>query len=425
MVAFLCIIAVTIVVGTLSRLPSRAMHWDFSIYYIEAILLHEGNNPYTTDLSSVGDKFGLETGEIRHGTDPPTFILCMEPFALMPERTAYYVWVGLTIISLATALALLLQGRGLQARSAVALAAMAIIYPPLIWHFYDAQSKILILLLLTIMLRAMERGWDRAAGFSLAVAGLLRIFPLLLLGYLVIQRRWRQLTWTCIGLVAGGLLTVQFFGVGNTVSYGHSLALLSTQQVAWMSARVPANIALGAAVSRLFWFIGGHNLSHMLELLRHFAMFGAQATLLGMTIWATLGLKGEDPDWRALGMWIVASVLLSPTAWVYYMVLFFIPFAQLAAAGNRASQRAQGAAVLSYVLMLLSNIFLIAVLAIIYSPDSREVTRWLMSVMVEGWFVSAMLAYLATCWFTLDWAHANAQCNLGRSVELTRSPSSV
>jgi hypothetical protein len=402
MLGLVCTIAAIVMVSIVWQLPSRMTRWDFSIYYVEATLLHDGHNPYTTELNATGNKLGLETGEIHNGTDPPTFILCMEPFALMPERTAYFAWVGLTLVLLAAALALLLGSRsGLRLRSALAMAALAIIYPPLIWHFYDAQSKIAILLLLVVMLRLMERGWDRGAGLCLALAALLRVFPTLLIGYLAIQRRWRQLAWTFLGIGAGGLATVWLFGLGNSLSYGHSLVMMSGLRLPWMSS-VPANIALGAAVSRLFWFIAGHHLNRTLDLLRHLAMIGAEAALLALTISATVRLKGKDPDWRAFGMWIVASVLLSPSAWVYYMVLFFIPFVQLAAARSGSSERAQGAAVLSYIVMLLSNLSLIAVLAIIYSRYGRGMTRLLMSVMVEGWFVSAMLVYLATYWFTVD-----------------------
>jgi Glycosyltransferase family 87 len=400
----LCSVGLVVICGVVWQLPSRATRWDFSIYYIEATLLHEGQNPYTTELTATGRRLGLETGEIRSATDPPTFILCMEPFALMSERTAFYTWVGLSTVVLVASLLLLLRKRtafGLD--SAAALAALAILYPPLIWHYYDAQSKIAILFLLVLMLQSMESGWHRAAGLCLALAGLLRIFPLLIIGYLVLQRRWRQLIWTFAGLAAGGMTTLWLFGLGNSLSYGHSLLLMSGLRIPWMSA-VPANIALGAAVSRLFWFTVGHNLSPGLDQIRRIAMLAAQAGLFAATVSATLRLKGDDPDWRALSMWIVASVLLSPSAWVYYMVLFFIPFAQLVAATSRrsASERAQRTAVLSYVVVLLSNVFLIVVLGIVYSHYSRELTRWLMSLMVEGWFVSAMLAYLSTYWFTVD-----------------------
>src|SRR5712692_4988742 len=84
--ALVCLMALAIVGGVAWQLPGRATRWDFSIYYVEATLLHEGHDPYTTELAATGKKLGLETGEIRYATDPPTFVLCMEPFALMAER---------------------------------------------------------------------------------------------------------------------------------------------------------------------------------------------------------------------------------------------------------------------------------------------------------------------------------------------------
>ncbi len=105
-------------------------------------------------------------------------------------------------------------------------------------------------------------------------------------------------------------------------------------------------------------------------------------------------------------MWVVASVLLSPTAWVYYMVLYLLPFVQLvtAAGSSGSSRRAQWAAILSYLVVVLSNMLLMPLGAIVYSHYGREPAKWFMSVMVEGWFVSAMLAYAAMYWFTVDMA---------------------
>ena len=206
MIAFLCLVAMARVWSICDELPARAARWDFSIYYMSAMAVRHGLNPYQTDFDRVGKSLGLEAGEIHHATDPPTFLLSMEPFAAMRERTAFYTWVGLNAIFLAAALALLFgKSSGLGGRSGLALGALAVMYPPIYYHFFFAQSKIPLLLVLVLMMRSMEHGWDRGAGLCLALASLLRAFPLLLIGYLAIQRRWRVLVWTFIGLGIGGL----------------------------------------------------------------------------------------------------------------------------------------------------------------------------------------------------------------------------
>ena len=84
-IAALCLCALVTVVSIGRQLPERATRWDFSIYYLSVTLLHEGHDPYSTDFGPLAARLGLEAGEIRHATDPPTFLLLMEPLALMPE----------------------------------------------------------------------------------------------------------------------------------------------------------------------------------------------------------------------------------------------------------------------------------------------------------------------------------------------------
>jgi hypothetical protein len=400
----LWICALMTVLNLGSQLPARATHWDFSIYYMSVALLHEGQNPYTTDFGPISQRLGLEAGEIRRATDPPTFLLLMKPLALMPERVAYYTWVSLNTGFLALALLLLLRRAGaFQAKTVLVLSALALLYPPVGWHFLNAQSKILLLLLLVTMMRLMERGSERTAGLCLAAAGLLRIFPLLLIGYLFVQRRWTMLFWTLIGLTAGGLITLGLLGASYTLSYFDTVRALGAQHVPWMSSEVSANVALGPAVSRLLSFILGSNPHLPMGFFRHAVVVGAQTALFCATVLATAKLKpGEDPDWRALSLWVIASVLLSPTAWVYYMVLFLIPFAQLAGSTSGASQRAQWAAILSYLVIVATSVPLAPIAGIVYARYGREPARWFMSMMVEGWSVSAILAYLAAYWFIVD-----------------------
>ncbi len=194
------------------QLPSRITQFDFSIYYASALALHENLDPYTTDLESLGGGLGLEIDPIHYATDPPTFLLMIEPLARMPLRRAFWAWNGLNLAALIAAVILLLHGSSLDTRLKWALAALALLYAPVGEHFFYGQSKILVLFLLAAMMRCMERRHDAAAGLILGFAGAIRGFPLLLAGYLFMQRRTRALVWTGAGLALCGLVTVALLG---------------------------------------------------------------------------------------------------------------------------------------------------------------------------------------------------------------------
>ena len=65
----------------------------------------------------------------------------------------------------------------------------------------------------------MKRGHDFTAGVALALATLLRVFPIAIVGYLILQRRWRALAYLTASLAIGLLLTVAFSGIHNTLSF--------------------------------------------------------------------------------------------------------------------------------------------------------------------------------------------------------------
>ena len=103
-------------------------------------------------------------------------------------------------------------------------------------------------------------------------------------------------------------------------------------------------------------------------------------------------------------MWIVASVLLSPMAGIHYMVLFFIPFAQIVAAArySRVSLRVQWLTSLSYLLIPAS-----AALPLMLTSTSQANFRtqwggWFSAAVFEPLFIAATLMYLASYWFTVE-----------------------
>ena len=65
-----------------------------------------------------------------------------------------------------------------------------LLYSPLSDHIAFAQVQILILLMLVLAMRWLAIGREVAAGLMLALAAMLKAFPLVLALYLIITRRW-------------------------------------------------------------------------------------------------------------------------------------------------------------------------------------------------------------------------------------------
>jgi alpha-1,2-mannosyltransferase len=376
----------------LHQLHSRVNQFDFSIYYASGLALREHIDPYTTDLDRVGRGLQLEIDPIHFATDPPTFLLCMEPLTLLPVRQAFWLWTALNFAALVSSLILLLRGSGVDFCTALALIALGLLYPPVGEHFFYGQNKIFVLLALVLVMRWMAHGHDAAAGLILGIAALMRGFPLLMIGYLVLRRRWRVIAYTVAGMAIGGLLTVAILGLQQTLSFSNGLRFVTKPRFL----ALPINVSLGAFVSRLYWYaFGAHGgFSNAVRLI---LVAAAEIGLLAVTVKATLKYRDAiDMDWRAFSLWVVTAVMLSPTAWVHYLVLMLIPFAQMAIAADRgrANHRAIWMAVASFLLISLSTSGRTA-----FGPHPRG---GLPIMIAECSFGSLMMAYLSAYWFASD-----------------------
>src|ERR1700687_4935585 len=161
------------VVIMIDALPGRADKWDYSIYYSSALAMRKGLNPYTTDLTPLARSLGFKLDKINHATDPPTFVMCFVPLTLLAPRPGFYVWTAINAFSFLLALFLLLRWTpGIGRDAKLAIAAIAILFPPVADHLIWGQNKMLVLLMFVLMLRWMERGKDGAAGLILALGSL-------------------------------------------------------------------------------------------------------------------------------------------------------------------------------------------------------------------------------------------------------------
>ena len=344
------VIATPAFVNQISR-QDRASQEDFAVYYFSALEMRNGINPYTTNFAQNARTSGFAIHSIEICTDPPTFVAVFEILTYFPLHTAYLLWQTLNLACLVGALLLLLgPGSGLNVITSLTLPALIALYPPVVSHLWFGQSKFPLLVLLVLMIRSMKRGHDSMAGVALALATLLRAFPIAIAGYLILQRRWRALAYLMASLAIGLSLTAAFSGVHNTLSFFANIPSFAGHA----AAAIQRDLAINFFISRELFAISPHP-GQVLNLTRIALIVAADFIVIAATTRVTLMLPArEDPDYRLFSLWVATAVILLPIVWDYDLVLMLIPFSQLAivAARREASRRASAMTILSYSLLI-------------------------------------------------------------------------
>jgi len=200
------------------------------------------------------------------------------------------------------------------------------------------------------------------------------------------------------------VVTLIAFGVERNVSFVAGTYL--TRSAGFLAR--PANVALGSFVSRMFWYSAGDvAMKPWLDWTRMLTVAAAEVTLIGLTMFATLrevaptgeevgALNGNAS--RSFALWVVAAIMLSPTAWIHYLVVLILPFMLIAASGwnGAASSRTLWAMAASYLVIVLS-------MAIAGSAQSSLANRpHLKTALEECATLSLILGYIATWFFAVD-----------------------
>jgi hypothetical protein len=321
-------------------IASQSFETDVGAYFSGAEHLRTGLPLYPADLDITKSR------ELY--VYPPVLALIFYP--LVTYQLAWWVWAGISIACWGASLGLLIRELarsefGKQLRQSIwwpVFLAALINFPPVLVHFTWGQVQLPLLLLLTLAWLCLRRNRPAAAGALIGLAIALKLFPVLLLAPLFVQRRWRCVA-AALG-VAALALALSFAAVGwqQTVFYfakvlpevskqndmydNYSVAVVLKE---WMSYAFPSDLV--ANLLRLV-FLG---LVCLAALRRPLA--ADQALALGAT-----GL-----------FW------LPPLVWSHYFVLACLPLFDVL---MRAPRRLLAGALVAY--------FLIATASLIYYvPD--------------------------------------------------------
>jgi len=389
----------------LRALPARANGLDFSHYYASALMMRTGLNPYTDDIKPLASSLGLEVGAITLSTYPPTFLLLLEPLTLLFPPAAYGLWTALSLVCLAITLYLLLDDLPKDYRLRLSLVGLVILYPPITNNLVWGQAQIMLLLTFTLFMRWLGSGRNALAGAIIGFAGLLKVFPLLMVGYLLIRSHWKTIFYAVLVVAVGGLITLSIVGIGRSLDSIGPMASVTSQR--WLGRQ--HNVALAAIVSHIFWYSAapemgsfaglGVHLSPGMELTRRVTVLMAELAVLALTVYATFRSSRlpEGRDDHVIALWVATTILVSPTAWVHYLVMLLIPYGVLLRRYLRG-ESPRLATWLGLASFAIGELLMILDLIPVTpgSPIHRTLQDFGFWATLIGWPVSLLLAYAAT-----------------------------
>ncbi len=406
-------------VTILVQLPGGSRRGDFSIYYACAVAMHRGLDPYAINLTDFTRELGFEPDPFAHPADTPTFTFVTEPMALLSPAAAYAIWFVASALCLAGSLYLLFDPAArLDYRTSVLLSLGALGFTPLADNFRWAQSQVFVMFGVVLFFRFMQKGRNRAAGGLLAMLGLLRGFPLVLVGYLIVQRRWRAIAVFAIVFAAGGVGTVAGVGIGPAENFLRVIGVVGGHR--WLSLDprwelAAANVSLDAFVARPLMLLCGAELSRPLLLLHRAIVLGFQLAILAGTFRATANGM-DDPRGRRFSLWVATMLMLSPVVWLHYMVLLTVPFGMIAVAAvhRETSAPIWRFAIISYCCLVLVTPLMST---LTFRQDIFDLRT---AALAELGFVALLLGWVAA-WRFANEPFSEASGMEGRPAEPVRS----
>ncbi len=181
-----------------------------------ARLFADGVNPYGPVIRDMHSRVvPVPVGEtFPYFPHPPFSLLVSWLFAYVSFQTAALMWFGFSLALLFLLAALLAENLADRHRdaptsprmqSALILFALLLAWPPVLYNLEKGQWSILLTVLVALGWRALSRGRLRHAGVWIGLAASVKVFPVLLGGYLLLRARPAFLWFAATGLLATAL----------------------------------------------------------------------------------------------------------------------------------------------------------------------------------------------------------------------------
>jgi hypothetical protein len=291
-----------------------------------------GHSIYENQQITLREYLGLTVAPggfvLEYNAHPPTSVLLVLPFGLLPYGTALALWNGLSLLALIAVL-VTLGKQGGQTWSITHTCWMlagivaAGVFSPLREQFLQGQWNLVLLLLITCAFFADNADRAVLAGLLLGLAITIKLFPGFLLFYYLVRKRWTVLLAATATIGGFTLLTVSVLGLKAYQDY--VFQVMPTLQMFrsswpglslnnfWCKLFDPVPTA-GPAIP--LWY--SPTLARALTLT-------SDLLVIGMLAWMIYHAKTRAQRDRSFALTMVAMLLVSPIAWDHYLVLLILP----------------------------------------------------------------------------------------------------
>ncbi|HUG48629.1 MAG TPA: glycosyltransferase family 87 protein [Candidatus Limnocylindria bacterium] len=249
---------------------------------------------------------------------PPFLAVLLAPFAAVfesPEQ-AMCLWFGLGVALTVGAVWSVAAAEGVTGRrERLFQVGAAFALAPVGFELVMGNVHMLLLGLLSGAWLALRRGspaGDVVGGALIGAAALIKVFPLLLVGWLLLTGRWRAAGAAGAGGVVLALATVPVVGLGPWLDFPRVLTNLGPPQDLWSSLSPTSFLAelIDFGLARLIVAVAA----------------------VGLLVWSAR--RQSAPI--SFGVAVMLSILIAPTVYPHYLALSVLPLV-LAAAHARSA----------------------------------------------------------------------------------------
>ena len=259
--------------------------FDFAAYWTAAGRVFAGGSPYAPALN--------QTGSFLAYLYPPPLAVVFAPFAGLGVDywVAAWPWLVARALVAIAALVVLLGHSGMKRREIVVVTVALMVLPAVAWDLIMGNVNLLLMALLVVgwlEVRGTKANGEITAGVMIGLAAVIKVFPALLIAWLLLTGRIRGAIVSILVIAVVALATLPVVGVAGWTDY---------LRIATDLARPGALDAFAIAVPVL-----------------------AIAGLLA-TVWSSR----DHPAWVSFSVCILAAMLLSPTLVATYLALAVLP----------------------------------------------------------------------------------------------------